>query len=214
MPHYQELIKKAKAHPDMGSLARATGYHNPRKFLAALEAFQGAGSLEAWMRNGHYDMVHGTKSFVVALAEALQIPTDEIVRACDEITDRFAELAKLPTPWIYVETSFRRKGEPVFVLACMEGMRRLRLSKETIVELPLNQALNHVAEQIRTHYEDYDGVLTIWGRITGYRYHHIDGSEWAFATDGELQNSVPLEGVEQGATVTIRGRNICGEGIV
>lgn len=109
-------------------------------------------------------------------------------------------------PFIFVDTNFRRKNEPVFALAAMESSRRIRIPKE-ISALSLDQQIPHVTAIIRNHFNDCDGELPLWGAVFCYKYFYDEHSSLIFSTKGAVTamedgSDVPC------ARVTIEGKSL------
>ena len=96
------------------------------------------------------------------------------------------------TPYIFVDTGFKREGQTIISMAAMEPKRRIALDTEEIALLPLDAVLEKVVNIVRTHYRESGGSLPLWGEIEYYLYHHIDGRDYQFRPDGTLCDSVTV----------------------
>ena len=96
------------------------------------------------------------------------------------------------TPYIFVDTGFKRKGQTIISMAAMEPKRHITLHTEEIASLLLDEVLQKVADIIRAHYRESGGSLPLWGEIQYYLYHHINGTDYQFQTDGSLCDSVTV----------------------
>jgi len=91
----------------------------------------------------------------------------------------FRDIGKLKFPakldnkevYIFVDTDFKRKNEPIFVLAALSNSRYIRglyeLNHKTIEE-----QIVAVSRIIRNNYEKNSGKLELWGEIKRYHYHY------------------------------------------
>lgn len=81
------------------------------------------------------------------------------------------------TPWIYVDTGFKRSTQPIFALALCESKRRIALPK-TMQLLASNEQHSIVSELITQHYQYsqslHDSKLGIWGEIQQYVFFSND----------------------------------------
>ncbi len=207
MRTYDTLVHFVKA-SDRKELLRSLGYHDIRKGEKSLSDFLKAGSLKNWLAHGHYDFVHSSESFAKKLASLAGVDPIEIDRIVDEEAERRAVLSRLLPPYIFVDTRFRRKNEPIFALAFMESKRRISLDKETVYDQGLEATLREVGRIVREHYRDTGGELKLWGKIHEYRYHHLDGRTFRFDTEGRLIEELSRNLDEGGAVLSVGGREI------
>ncbi len=133
-----------------------------------LEALQEKG-LEEFLKSYTYDFVNSSEEFVKKLSKILGIE-DEVRKELQAIQDKERKIAEQFPAFIYVDTDFRRKNEPIFVLAFLEGQRRIFLDKEWLAFTPLNEQIETVREIIKKHYKEHDGKLPVWGAIKRYVY--------------------------------------------
>lgn len=79
------------------------------------------------------------------------------------------------TNYIFVNTNFKRKSEPIFALALLEPKRRISLSKiEGLLDKSTNEILNDISNLVKNHYIEYKDGLYIWGKIASYQVHLFD----------------------------------------
>ncbi|GEM_PF-1134637 len=207
MRTYDTLVRFVKE-TDRKELLRSLGYHDLQKGKKVLRAFQGAGSLRNWLAKGHYDFVHSSESFVKKLASLAGVDPNVIDRSINTEAKRRAILSQLLPPYIFVDTRFRRKNEPIFALAFMEGKRRIALDKEAVYDRSLRETLQEVSQIIREHYRNTGGKLNLWGKIHEYRYHHLDGRTFRFDTEGRLVEELSRNLDEGGAVLSVGGKEI------
>ena len=207
MRTYDTLVRFVKE-SDRKELLRSLGYHDIRKGDKSLSDFLKAGSLKDWLSHGHYDFVHSSESFAKKLASLAGVDPGAIESIVDEEAERRAILSQLHTPYIFVDTRFRRKNEPIFALAFMEGKRRIALDKEAVYDRSMEDTLREVSRTIRKHYRNTGGKLNLWGKIHEYRYHHLDGRTFRFDTEGRLIEELPKDLDEGGAVLSVEGKEI------
>ena len=188
MTLYEKLIKKIET-AETSLLIEALGYHVRSKGKNALESFSRSGGVYVWLKSGHYDFVHNAESFLYALADALHLESDEVDAAIAEAKARQDRIRTMAKPFIFIETGFRRKSEPVFVLALLEPKRRICLDKEMSADETLEETLERVLKIVRKHYIETRGELPVWGKIRSYRYHHTDGTVWEIDTKGKISSA-------------------------
>jgi hypothetical protein len=175
-------------------LVQTLGYGNAAKGLETLKAFLQAKDTNEWLRSGHYDFKYNSRTFLTALGKALEIPDEEKERAIAEHDERQKKLDAMTQPFIFVNTRFRRKNEPIFTLALLEGYRRLNIDKQFFLDKSDTEIFEIVGDLIQNHYHELKGELALWGEIHNYVYHHIDGQIFVFNTEGNIiQNAEPNE---------------------
>lgn len=103
-------------------------------------------------------------------------------------------------PYIFIETDFKRKNEPVFMLAALQHQRYLPIEEKT-QSLSLNEQLDVIGEKIKVHYQQQT-CLKLWGEIQKYVFNYNESSALQFSTKGELLEAVE-DYVYSKATLTI-----------
>jgi len=204
-----ELFKHSinRSEKSRKELLRRMGYRRFDKALERLNSLTQAPSIESWLRESRYDLHYSGKEFLRKLFEVLDLPLEPLEEELRRIDAKEIALAKMQHPYIFVDTRFKRRNEPIFALAFMEGSRRISLDKREVAEMPLPQVLSKVSQIIRRHYAQNDGKLKLWGPIHSYVYHHIDGSTYVFDRAGNLlTDSEPIE--ESKAELTLKGKPI------
>lgn len=101
------------------------------------------------------------------------------------------ELLKFKGCYIFVNTNFRRKTEPIHVLAFCESQRNLAINKSSLVFKNDMEQFKIISDMVKKHYITSEGTIGIWGKIKNYVYHHNDNKSYIFDIDGNL-----LEGLE------------------
>jgi hypothetical protein len=86
-------------------------------------------------------------------------------------------------PWIFVDTKFKRKNQPIFSLAATEYFRRIQLPKE-ILNLPIESQIPGVKQIIRNHFSDTGGEIPMWGKIHYYKFFYAKDQSITFGLNG------------------------------
>ena len=125
-----KLIKEKINLYDKDDLSKKLGYSNQAKFEETLNKFLQFLNIYQWFEKGHYDLVNNTEDFFIKLSKALNIEYSLINRELKEINLYKQEVEKFKDSYIFVNTNFKRKNEPIFALAFCENQRRISLYKK------------------------------------------------------------------------------------
>ena len=179
-------IKQALEQLSEDTVLRSMSYNNLQKGHQTLKQFLDTGDIYLWLKKGEYDLTYSSEEFLQHLLKAL----DLIPIGKDELNQYYRRLdairAMRNDPYIYIDTHFKRKGEPLHVLAMVEGRRNIRIDKELLVFKSESDVLKIVGDIIRNHYLSSNGKLSLWGKIHNYIYHDTDGIKFTFDTNGIL----------------------------
>lgn len=171
---------------DISTLHKKVGYNSSKKFTITLEKLKSTNNTYDWIYTSHYDLVYSSKDFLIKLCEVLEI--DKIL-VDDEIKKAVAyykEQEKFKSSYIFVNTNFKRKSEPIFALALCEKFRNISLYKnEDLLFKSIEEILDILSFQIKSHYEKKIDGLGIWGKISSYQV-HLFGKIYLFDTNGNL----------------------------
>ncbi len=160
---------------DTKKVCEKLGYNNLSKCREKLEALQEKG-LEEFLKSYRYDFVNTSEEFVRKLSKILGIE-DEVRKDLQAIEEQERKIAEQFPAFIYVDTDFTRKNEPIFVLAFLEGQRRIFLDKKWLAFTPLEKQIERVQEIVKKHYKKHDGKLPVWGEIKRYVYFYDRGKK-------------------------------------
>ena len=176
-------------------LTKELGYSNSTKFEITLNKFLQFSTLNEWFQCGHYDLVNTAGDFFIKLSKALKIDEDTINNEIKNITLYKKEIEKFKDSYIFVNTNFKRKNEPIFSLALCENQRRISLyKKENLLFKPTDEILEILSKEIKEHYSQNSNNLGIWGKIVFYQVHLFD-IIYIFDTNGILKpnNAIVFE---------------------
>jgi len=113
------------------------------------------------------------------------------------------ELRKFKDSYIFVNTNFKRKNEPIFALAFCEGERRISLDKNELIFKNDDEIFKIVSNIVKEHYEQSAGKIGIWGNIVNYTYHHSNDKVYVFDKNGDKIESEPI--YESKAVLRLKG---------
>jgi hypothetical protein len=208
MTLHQQIVHTLKKHPH-DEVLKNMGYKYLKTGEKTLQKFLGAKSIYLWLKTGNFDFYHDSMSFLRALIEALSFSSTRAEETIETSRKRLECIEKMQTPYLYIDTHFKRKSEPLHVLAMMEGYRHIKIDKELLVFKSKKECFNEVAKIIRQHYLAHKGKLKLWGNIYTYVYHHTDGKRYIFLPNGERTNDA-LSITESKAVLRIGSQKIAG----
>lgn len=164
------------------TLVKKLGYHVISKGMFKLNSLLTCKELKTWLTSAHYDYVHTNRTFLIALCEILLIEQHYYV----PMLNMMQQLDTMKTPYLFVETYFKRANEPIFALAMMESKRRVALPKEAFLSQSDESIEAYVARCIKQHYEASQGYIKMWGKIHLYILFHPNGKKYIFNVNGCL----------------------------
>lgn len=112
------------------------------------------------------------------------------------------EICSFEKCYIFVNTNFKRKNEPIFALAFLENIRRLVIPKEKFAFKNDDEIFSLVSQIVQHHYKKTKNKLPLWGKIDNYFYYHKDGIVYTFDKNGTIIENNNLD--ESRATISIR----------
>lgn len=174
---------KGTSHKD---IARQLGYQNIASCETKINKLLSSPYLG--LEDSDYDLKYSTDEFIVKLAQALDIPDLLVGTVVEEIQAELLQQSQKFRSYIYVETFFRRQGQPIFALAFMEGKRHIGINKEVRM-LGLDQQLSEVQSLIRKHYHHTEGELPVWGTIARYVFYYVEDLAIEFSPTGKIINA-------------------------
>ena len=182
-----EDIKEKIKFQNKTLLTKELGYSNLTKFEITLNKFLQFSTLNEWFQCGHYDLVNTAGDFFIKLSKALKIDEDTINNEIKNITLYKKEIEKFKDSYIFVNTNFKRKNEPIFALALCENQRRISLYKiENLLFKTIDEIFEILSKEIKKHYLQNKGTLKIWGKINSYQV-HLFGKIYVFDINGDLK---------------------------
>lgn len=184
-----EDIKEKIKFQNKTLLTKELGYSNSTKFEKTLNKFFQFSTLYGWFQCGHYDLVNTAEDFFIKLSKALKIDEDTINNEIENITLFKHEVEKFKDSYIFVNTNFKRKNEPIFTLALCENQRRISLyKKENLLFKSTDEILEILSIEIKKHYLQNSDKLGIWGKIVSYQVHLFD-TIYILDTNGNLKSN-------------------------
>lgn len=177
----EQINLKLEQHA-VSTVVKQLGYHVISKGTSKLNSLLRCDTLEMWLTSAHYDYVHTNRTFLVSLCEILLIEKHYY----EPLLNAIQQLEAMKTPYLFMETYFKRVNEPLFVLALMDSKRRMMLPKEAFLNQSKESIEAYVAYCIKEHYAITQGYLAMWGKIHLYILFHPDGKKYIFNIHGNL----------------------------
>ena len=179
-------IKHKVSLRDREELFVAMGYGQLRARHSWLDTLLAAKSIHYWIKRGRNDPEYGSRSFLIALGQALGIESAKIQQSIDDSSQRIRDAESLDRPYIFVDTHFVKSNQMVMAPVSLNRHRNLMLDEDDILYQEIATVQEKVGEIIRKHYQDNNGKLMMWGKIQTYVYHHNDGTSYQYDVDGTL----------------------------
>ena len=185
MTLHTQIIEKLR-HLSHNELLKTMGYHNLKAGHKTLKQFLDTADIYLWLKNGNYDLKYNSEQFLKQLLKALNLTSagNDVLKQYNKRLDAISAMRN--TPYIYIDTHFKRASQPIFALAFMESKRNIRLDKEQLLFKSEKETLKIVGDIVKKHYLSSNGKLQLWGEIFTYIYHNTDGKKFVFNPDGTL----------------------------
>jgi hypothetical protein len=98
------------------------------------------------------------------------------------------EQNRFKNSYLFIDTNFKRKSEPIFALAFMEHKRRIKYSDIGNLYFKSDEEiLEMVSKFVKEDYFTCNGTIKLWGDIVSYNWHHIDGNIYIFDINGSYK---------------------------
>ena len=182
-------IKQTLEQTNHDEVLRSMRYNNLKKGHQTLKQFLDTGDIYLWLKKGAYDLKYNSEQFLKQLLKALNLTSagEEKLKQYSNRLDAINAMRN--TPYIYIDTHFKRESQPIFVLAFMEGKRNIIIDKELLVFKDEKEIFETIGKIVKNHYITSNGKLPLWGGILTYVYHSTDGKKFIFNTDGRLSQN-------------------------
>lgn len=182
----KQILDQKIEESSLEDLREKLGYQSTKRLQKSIDKFTKTKTIYDWLNSGFYDLVNNAEDFLIKLCKVLKIENQLLEKElifCEELK---VEIEKFKDCYIFINTNFKRKSEPIFVLALLENKRRISLYKnEKYLFKSLNEILNMVSNEIIKHYIFNNGKCFIFGNIVNYQL-HLFGNLYTFTTNGKL----------------------------
>jgi|TARA_Y100001001_G_scaffold164510_1_gene196941 hypothetical protein len=132
-----------------------------------------------------FDFKYRSEDFLRALCRAVSMDEPIVEKRIGKLIARMEEEHCAFKPYIWIDTGFVRKNQPLFALAVCEHQRYLGFS-EGFWRYSLTEQLGHAQGRIRAHVAETGGELGIWGKIKQYWFYYEKNAAYLFNLNGEV----------------------------
>jgi len=176
------VLRVAQMPPD--EILRAMGYQKPTS--ANLERLKSVvEDPEFGLNDAGFDFKFSSEDFLRTLCSVVGSDPALTERRISSLVQYIHEENAAFKPFIWVDTGFTRKGQPLFALAACEQQRYLSFSKG-FWRRPLSKQLSLAQCRIREHFFETGGELGIWGEVEQYWFYYEKDAAYLLARNGEL----------------------------
>ncbi len=181
------------------------GYKKP--YIKAIKRIQDVINDECLGLNfGRYDFKYNDMEFLYALCRTVNIDISNHINEIREIQSELYDRRPQWKPFIFVDTGFIRKSQPIFILAFLESSRNIYLEFET-TKLTLPEQIETVKSIIKEHYTKNNKELYMWGEIQQYRFCYQEGKAIIMSPDGDVLSETDNPKINE-AKISIGNKNI------
>lgn len=192
---------------DSHHIATLMGYQRQNSIMALnrLTLLLTAPDLLWWFNQSGFDFKYSNREFILTLGDILNIPQSEVISGITAVNKEQVRIEKMFPAYIFIDTNFKRQGQPIHILAFLEGRRHIHISKYDVLR---NKAaeLQRIQHIVMQHYRENNGLLELWGRIHRYLYVYDVEQRLAISPNGEITNDNDCQ--LQKATLTLKGKDI------
>lgn len=164
----QDRLQQGLRRQDTNEVLRQLGYTPDNQWALARLMATVEGEFYG-LDESRFDFRYSGADFLRALARILEIDPEPVEAEVARVQGFLKDKATAFQPFIWVDTHFRRTGQPIFALAACEPQRYLRLDWQLPGE-PWGRQLDQVRQCMAEHWADTGGTLGIWGTIQEYWY--------------------------------------------
>ncbi len=177
-------IKQQYTTNTLDTLVVMIGYRSIKKGRKTLQSFLDSKSIYGWIKSGYFDMKYDSHSFVEELAHVLHV---DISKELKEACHRLELVSSMKSPYIFVDTNFKRRTEPIHILGATVGHRIIVVKKEDLLFKNEYEVLEIIGNRVKKHFLHKKGYLAVWGQIKQYVYHHHNGKTYLFDSNGVVK---------------------------
>jgi hypothetical protein len=165
-------------------ILKAMGYKKPTS--ANLERLQTVlDEPEFGLKDSGFDFKYSSEGFLRALCVVTGMDMALADQRISHIKKRLEEERQAFKPYIWVDTGFVRKSQPIFALAVCEHQRYLNFP-DGFWRFSIDRQLGRAQCRVREHVYETGGELGIWGPIKQYWFYYKKYAAYLLARNGEV----------------------------
>ncbi len=138
---------------------------------------------EFGLTNSGFDFKYSSEGFLQALCVVTGMDVALADHRISRIKKYLDEERKAFKPYLWVDTGFKRRSEPLFALAVCEHQRYLDFPKG-FWRLSIDRQLGRAQCRVREHVYKTGGDLGIWGQIKQYWFYYKKDAAYLLALNG------------------------------
>ncbi|WP_290525725.1 hypothetical protein [Alcanivorax sp.] len=121
--------------------------------------------------DGGHDSHYSDEAFFRSFCAVMEVDANIVDAVISDIIKAHQDRIAAFKPYLWVDTGFTRKNQPLFALAAMEQFRHLYFDSQ-FLRLPMPLQMKKARRSIRKHMADTGGELQMWGAIRQYWFFH------------------------------------------
>ena len=160
-----------------------------------------------FLEGSSFDFKYSNEAFIKRLGTALGLEAPWLDAQIEMLKKENRAQAAAFQPYLFIDTGFRRRSQPVCVLALLDHQRYLRFSQR-FWRLPIHEQVAQAQERVREHMTETRGDLGLWGQVRRYVFHFSPTGHVVIDPNGQLTDEVakppsaavlgkPLRGAER-----------------
>jgi hypothetical protein len=182
----QTVLKNKLSETDIAWLAKQMGYGTVDKLQAKITLT--VESQYLGLDKSTYDFVYTQPEFIRKLSLVLDINSLFSNVIINEIQVELTRQKEKFTPYIFIETNFKRTTQSVMFLAAHQSMTYIEIDK-AIGILTLNQQLSHIQNLVTRHFQEHPHI-PVWGEVKHYIYVYDEKLVLKLSPSGEIVDVV------------------------
>ena len=193
---------------EITDIVKALGYKSSKnaKVTQALTELLSITDIADYLDKSYYDFKYNSRTLLKAICRVAGVSKIDYAVTIDAYEDRKRRLEALQNPYIFVDTNFKRRGEPIFALAMLESKRRINLDKEMYLERSEEEINAYISNAVKLHYKWRKGTLPVWGEIRAYLYYDTEGKRTVYSVLGDVIEDDTVQ--ESRASVSLKTKHL------
>ena len=184
LDNFQANLMLLAAQHSESEILKGMGYSQPsEKNLKRLRST--LSSPNSMLDTPGYDFRYDQSQFLHALCEFLGLCRPEVEQHIAKVKARLDSIANAFKPFVWVDTDFKRKSEPLAVLAMIESQRYIHFPDDFYLH-SLEVQLDLAGERAALYYEQTEGELPLWGRIERFRFYVAEAEAYILDKHGKV----------------------------